>query len=121
MSKPLLPLLLLVAIAAVWGCAIGGPPPPVSGPFDGTWTSPDLGYDLLIDGMKGRAIGSSRAAIRADDLVFELTAVGGDLRFSGKQLLPDGLWHEITGELQADGTILCTDGHLTWFLERKPS
>ncbi|MCP9460446.1 MAG: hypothetical protein NNA24_00180 [Nitrospira sp.] len=111
---------LLAALSAVPGCGTGGPPPPVSGPFDGIWTSSDLGYDFLIEGSKGRAIGSSRVAIHVDDPVFELVTLEPTMRFKGKQLLPDGVWHEFTGELKADGRLSCTDGQSVWVLERKP-
>lgn len=114
-------LALVVALSAASGCGTGGPPPPVFGPFDGIWTSPDLGYDFLIEGRVGRAIASSRAAIRTDDPVFDLLSLEPTMRFTGKQLLPDGAWHEFTGELLADGTIMCTDGHTVWVLKRKPS
>jgi len=114
-----LALALCVAIGAA-SCGTGGPPPPVSGPFDGIWTSPHLGYDFIIDGPRGKAVSSSRATIHRDDLVFEMTALGEDMRFGGKQLLSDGTWHEFTGELKYDGTIHCSDGTSSWVLERKP-
>jgi hypothetical protein len=101
-------------------CTPGGPPPPIEGPFDGVWTSPHLGYDFVIIGTKGRAVSSSRATIHRDELVFQITGMGEDMRFSGKQLLSDGAWHEFIGELKVNGRIECTDGKTSWVLERKP-
>jgi hypothetical protein len=111
---------LLIAIGAASACAPGGPPPPIEGPFDGIWTSPHLGYDFIIIGPHGKAINSSRTTIHRDDMVFEITGLGDDMRFSGKQLLSDGAWHEFIGELKADGIIHCSDGKSSWTLERKP-
>ena len=108
-----------IAISATFAYGTGGPPQPIDGPFDGIWTSPHQGYDFIIDGPKGKAISSSRATIHRDDLVFEITALGEDMRFSGKQLLSDGTWHEFTGELKYDGKIHCSDGTSSWVLERK--
>lgn len=113
-----LALALCTALGAS-ACGTGGPPPPIDGPFDGIWTSPHLGYDFIIDGPKGKAISSSRATIHADELVFEMTTLDEDMRFSGKQLLSDGTWHEFIGELKADGKIYCNDGKSSWVLERK--
>lgn len=101
-------------------CETGGPPPPIEGPFDGIWTSPHLGYDFIIIGSKGKAVSSSRATIHRGDFVFEMTGISEDMRFSGKQLLSDGTWHEFVGELKFDGKIACTDGKSSWVLERKP-
>lgn len=113
-------MLLVVCVAlGTAACETGGPPPPVSGPFDGIWTSPHLGYDFMIDGHAGRAINSSRVEIHRGDEVFQMIALDEDMRFSGKQLLPDGTWHEFIGELKADGKIYCTDGKSSWVLERK--
>jgi hypothetical protein len=116
---PALAACLCLAFVAT-ACAPGGPPPPIEGPFDGIWTSPHLGYDFIISGPKGRAISSSRATIHRDDVVFEITGLGEDVQFSGKQLLPDGAWHAFTGELKPDGRIACTDGKSSWVLERRP-
>ena len=113
-----LALVVCVALGAS-ACETGGPPPPIDGPFDGIWTSPHLGYDFLLDGRVGKAISSSRATIHKDDQVFQMVALDDDMRFSGKQLLSDGTWHEFIGELKADGKIYCTDGKSSWVLERK--
>ncbi|MSQ77929.1 MAG: hypothetical protein EXR97_05720 [Nitrospiraceae bacterium] len=113
-----LALALCVTLGAA-ACGIGGPPPPVDGPFDGIWTSAHLGYDFMIDGSQGKAISSSRATIHKDDQVFHMMALDDDMRFSGKQLLSDGTWHEFVGELKADGKIYCNDGTSSWILERK--
>lgn len=113
-----LALALCVALGAA-ACGTGGPPPPIGGPFDGIWTSSHLGYDFLLDGRVGKAISSSRATIHKDDQVFHMVALDDDMRFSGKQLLSDGIWHEFIGELKADGKIHCNDGKSSWVLERK--
>jgi hypothetical protein len=121
-TRPLRAALLMLAACLMLtaACGTGGPPPPIDGPFDGIWTSPHLGYDFIIDGPRGRAISSSRATIHKDEPVFEMTSLDDDMRFSGKQLLSDGTWHEFTGELKADGKIYCNDGKSSWVLERKP-
>jgi hypothetical protein len=113
-----LALAVYVALGAA-ACGTGGPPPPVDGPFDGIWTGPHLGYDFMIDGSVGKAISSSRATIHKDEQVFQMVALDDDMRFSGKQLLSDGTWHEFIGELKADGKIYCNDGKSSWVLERK--
>ena len=106
-------------VLAVSACSTAGPPPPVAGPFDGVWTSPQLGYDFQVDGPVGRAVQSSRTAVHTKEEVFRMTALDDTMRFSGTQLMPDGTWHEFAGELKPDGKIYCRDGHSTWVLERK--
>ena len=121
-TRPLRVTLVMLAacIMLTAACGTGGPPPPIDGPFDGIWSSAHLGYDFIIIGPRGKAVSSSRATIQRDDLVLEITGIGDDMRFGGKQLLSDGTWHEFIGELKADGKIYCSDGKSSWVLERKP-
>ena len=103
--------------ALVMACA-AGPPVPLHGPFDGTWVSPQLGYDLHLQEPLGVAARPRIAAIETGDPVFRMTSSEGK-RFTARQWMTDGAWHTVTGELKPDGRLSCSDGAKTWMMERR--
>jgi hypothetical protein len=86
-------------------------------PFDGTWSSPNLVYDLELQGPFGLAVRPRTDAVRDGDPVFRMSGTE-EHRFTGRQWLADGKWHTVTGELKQDGRLHLTDGTATWTLER---
>ncbi len=112
-----------LAMAGAWltalamGCAAGSPVP-LQGPFDGTWVSPQLGYDLHLQEPFGVAARPRIAAVETGDPVFRMTSSEGK-RFTARQWMTDGAWRTVTGELKPDGTLYCSDGAKTWVMERR--
>jgi hypothetical protein len=86
-------------------------------PFDGTWSSTSLAYDMELQGPFGLAVRSRTDAVRDGDPVFRMIGTE-DRRFTGRQWLADGKWHTVTGELKPDGKLYLTDGMANWTLER---
>ena len=113
----------LLGMAGAWltalaiGCA-AGPAIPLQGPFDGTWGSAQLGYDIHLQEPFGVAARPRIAAVESGDPVFRMTSSEGN-RFTARQWMTDGTWHTVTGELKPDGTLSCSDGIKTWIMERR--
>ena len=103
--------------ALALGCAAERPVP-LHGPFDGTWASPQLGYDLHLQEPIGVAVRPRIAGVQSGDPVFWMTSFEGS-HFTARQWMPDGIWHTVTGELKPDGTLACSDGAKTWIMERR--
>ncbi|MGH7254047.1 MAG: hypothetical protein ACREIE_09645 [Nitrospiraceae bacterium] len=116
-ARPLLVMAGAGLTALAIGCAVG-PPVPLQGPFDGTWVSPQLGYDLHLQEPLGVAIRPRIAGVESGDPVFRMTSFEGR-RFTARQWMPDGTWHTVTGELKPDGRLSCSDGAKTWMMERR--
>jgi len=113
----------LLAMAGAWLTALAmacaaGPPVPLHGPFDGTWVSPQLGYDLHLQEPFGVAARPRITTIETGDPVFRMTSSEGK-RFTARQWMTDGAWHTVTGELKPDGRLSCSDGAKTWIMERR--
>jgi hypothetical protein len=87
-------------------------------PFNGTWSSPNLAYDMELQGPFGLAVRSRSDAVKDGDPVFRMIDTE-EHRFSGRQWLADGKWHTVTGELKQDGKLYLTDGTGNWTLEKQ--
>jgi hypothetical protein len=90
----------------------------MTGTFDGTWTSAQIGYDLHVMGPLGTAVRARAAGVQDGDPVFRMTSMEG-MHFNARQWLTDGAWHTVFGELRQDGKLSCTDGSTSWVLERR--
>ncbi len=90
----------------------------MSGLFDGTWVSPQLGYDVQLQEPFGVAMQTRITAVQNGDPVFRMVSSEGE-RFTARQWLSDGTWHTVTGELKQDGKLYCSDGAKNWVMERR--
>ncbi len=115
-SPRYLPALLLVTALAACGHEA---PFMNSRALDGSWTSPQLPYDIALNGMIGLAEDVRTKALQEGDPVLRLSAVEGP-RLTARQWMPDGQWHSVVMERADDGTLQCTDGSQRWMLARKP-
>lgn len=112
--KTMLSALLLTGV--LMGC-VHEPPPPSTNLLDGYWTSTQLGYDITINGMIGLAEGARTKGLQDGDPVLRLSAMEG-VRITARQWMPDGQWHTVAMERNADGTLNCSDGSHSWTMTR---
>jgi hypothetical protein len=112
---PVLCLAVLVGLVWLQGCH--SPPPLVAVNLDGTWVSPQLGYDLELVGPLGVAMQVRSGTVQNGDPVFRIISLEGT-RFTARQWLKDGAWHTVTGEWK-DGKLYCRTGETEWVLEKK--
>jgi len=112
MTRPLI-LISLCLITSVTGCVYSAP----ADGFGGTWSSPQLPYEIQFHGPIGIAAQAKTAGLQDGDPVFRLLSLDGT-RFTARQLFTDGSWHTVTGERKQDGKLYCSDGVKNWIMEQ---
>lgn len=110
----LLILISLWLLASATGCIHR---PPLDG-FDGTWSSPQLPYEIQFHGPIGVAAQAKTTGLQDGDPVFRLLSLDGT-EFTARQLFADGGWRTVTGERKQDGKLYCSDGVKNWVMERR--